>query len=76
MPGTFDLSMVVVRCLALGAAGTVILRGGGTRPGAASRGAGAPSWGSGRAVTAQVPGLIPRTSAVTATGPLPGTMPR
>ena len=28
-----------------------------------------------RAVTDHVPGLTPRTSAVTATGPLPGTMP-
>jgi len=34
-----------------------------------------PARATGRAVTVHWPGLMPRTSAVIATGPLPGTIP-
>ena len=81
IPGTFDRSSVLVRVVTSGLAGIVTRRGhctrlavtgpvrgpDGSRP-AALRVAG-------RAVTVQAPGLTPRTSAVTATGPLPGTIP-
>jgi hypothetical protein len=58
-------------------------RGSGTRrapAGSASGGGYArtallPARWTGRIITAQSPGLIPRTSAVMATGPLPGTIP-
>jgi hypothetical protein len=70
IPGTGDRSSEWVRMVASGLAGIATRRGQGTRtPSAACPAA---PWPTGRAVTAHVPGLTPRTSAVTATGPLPG----
>src|SRR5215467_11842102 len=80
-PGTFDRSTVAVRTVPFEPAWTVTRRGQGTRPASAGLGAAAARGSpvtarlTGRAVTDQAPGLTPRTSAVTATGPLPGTMP-
>src|SRR5215469_10047219 len=79
-PGTFERSTVAVRTVTFGPAWTVTRRGQGTRPAAglgaaADRGCPVTARLTGRAVTDQAPGLTPRTSAVTATGPLPGTMP-
>ena len=80
-PGTFERSVLAVWTVVFGPACTVTRRGHGTRSGAAGSGTAAGrDWSAtapltGRAVTDHVPGLTPRTSAVTATGPLPGTMP-
>ena len=80
-PGTFERSVLAVRTVLFGPACTVTRRGHGTRPAAAgSSTAAGRDWPTtarltGRAVTDHVPGLTPRTSAVTATGPLPGAMP-
>jgi hypothetical protein len=80
-PGIFERSVLAVCTVLCGPACTVTRRGHGTRPGAAGSGTAAGcDWPTtarltGRAVTDHVPGLTPRTSAVTATGPLPGAMP-
>lgn len=80
-PGTFERSVLAVCTVVFGPACTVTRRGHGTRPATAGSGAAAGrDWPAtarltGRAVTGHVPGLTPRTSAVTATGPLPGTTP-
>src|SRR6266566_2194755 len=81
IPGTFVNGSTAVRAVTGLPSGTVIRRGHGTPrppggpapgPGACGRAVRLPAQVTGRAVTAHSPGLMPRTSALTATGPLPG----
>jgi hypothetical protein len=83
IPGTFVNGSMAVRTIAVGPAGIATRRGHGARRGlpASAPGGGQgrtgllPDIATGRAVTVHSPELTPRTSAVIATGPLPGTIP-
>ncbi len=84
IPGIFVNGSSAVLTGAGGAAGMTTRRGHGARrrPSAEPFPAGIcgrvmrlPTRATGRAVTVHLPGLMPRTSAVSATGPLPGTIP-
>src|SRR5947209_8672810 len=81
IPGTLANGSTAVRTVAGLPSGTATRRGhsalrppGGapSRPGAYGRAVRLPARTTGRAVTAHPPGVMPRTSAETATGPLPG----
>src|SRR5712691_2807774 len=84
IPGIFVNGSSAVLAAARGAAGTATRRGHSapllprslvSRAGAYGRTVRPPGRATGRAVTIHSPGLMPRTSAVTATGPLPGMTP-
>jgi len=84
MPGIFVNGSIAVWTVAGLPAGTAIRRGHSpsrrpsglpSAPGLCGRATRLPGRATGRAATTHSPGLMPRTSAVTATGPLPGRSP-